>query len=169
MEGQEFYGEYSGITDALNSPKEQPVNHVAFGYATQVVILNDQGKVTKVVAAHDVGKALNPTAIEGQIEGAVAMGLGYALTEDFPLRAGVPTAKFGTLGLFRSTDMPELNVMIIEKNPSELAYGAKGVGEIATIPTAPAVVSAYYRFDGQSRQRLPMQNTFYRKAAKSPI
>lgn len=169
LEGQEFYGEYSGITDPLNSPKEQPVNHVAFGYATQVVILDDQGKVTKVVAAHDVGKALNPTAIEGQIEGAIAMGLGYALTEDFPLRAGMPTVKFGTLGLFRSTDMPELDIMIIEKNPSELAYGAKGVGEIATIPTAPAVVSAYYRFDGQLRQHLPMQNTFYRKVAKNSI
>lgn len=163
LENEEYHGEYLGITDPLNAPKEHPVNHVAYGYATQVVVLDAQGRVTKVVAAHDVGKAINPTAIEGQIEGAVAMGLGYALKEDFPLTRGIPTAKFGTLGLLRSTDMPEIDVLIIEKNPSPLAYGAKGVGEIATIPTAPAIASAYYRLDGIMRNQLPLKGTFYRK------
>jgi CO/xanthine dehydrogenase Mo-binding subunit len=163
LEGNEYCGEYSGITDRLNSDKENPVSHVAYSYATQVVVLNDQGRVQKVVAAHDVGRAINPKAIEGQIEGAIAMGLGYALQEDFPLEKGVPKGKFGTLGLLRSTEMPEIEIILIEKNPSPLAYGAKGVGEIATIPLAPAVASAYYSYDGQFRSELPLRETAYRK------
>jgi selenium-dependent xanthine dehydrogenase len=162
LEGREYSGEYLGVTDPLNSSKTHPVNHVAYGYATQVVVLDESGKVSKVVAAHDVGRAINPTAIEGQIEGAIAMGLGYALREDFPLINGVPSVKFGTLGLFRTTDMPEIETIIIEKNASLLAYGAKGVGEIATIPTAPAVASAYYKYDGVYRDRLPLEKTAYR-------
>jgi len=163
LAGREYYGEYSGTTDPLNSTKANPVNHVAYGYATQIVILNDQGMVEKVIAAHDVGRAINPQAVEGQVEGAVAMGLGYALREDFPLVNGVPLAKFGTLGLFRSTEMPEVAVKIIERNPSALAYGAKGVGEIATIPTAPAAAAAYYSYDKLVRTSLPLINTPYRK------
>ena len=161
LDGQEFAGQYRGETDPLNSDKPHPVNHVAFGYATQVVCLSESGWLRKVVAAHDVGRAINPTTIEGQIEGAIAMGLGYALQEDFPLKRGVPTAKFGTLGLFRSTDMPEIKIQLIEKNPSALAYGAKGIGEIATIPTAPAVAGAYYRYDKIFRTQLPLANTKY--------
>ncbi len=163
LEGCEYCGEYSGLTDSLYSDKPNPVSHVAYSYAAQVVVLDDQGKVQKVMAAHDVGRAINPKAIEGQIEGAVAMGLGYALKEDFPLVNGVPQAKFGGLGILRSTDMPEVEVIIIEKNPSPLAYGAKGVGEIATIPVAPAVASAYYSYDGQIRLQLPLTGTAYRK------
>ena len=163
IEGQEFAGQYRAETDPLNSDKPHPVNHVAFGYATQVVCLNETGWLRKVVAAHDVGRAINPTSVEGQIEGAIAMGLGYALQEDFPMNRGVPTAKFGTLGLFRSTDMPEIKTHLIEKNPSALAYGAKGIGEIATIPTAPAVAGAYYRYDRIFRTQLPLSNTKYSK------
>ena len=163
LEGQEFYGEYSGITDPMNSPKANPVGHIAYSYATQVVVLSADGKVEKVVAAHDVGRAINPKAIEGQIEGGVAMGLGYALREDFPLKKGVPQVRYGTLGLFRSTDMPVIESIIVEKNPSPLAYGAKGVGEISTIPTAPAVAAAYYRYDGKRRFALPLVNTAYKK------
>lgn len=163
LNGREFSGEYQGVTDSLSSTKAHPVNHVAYSYATHVVILNDQGKVRKIVAAHDIGKAINPLNIEGQIEGGIAMGLGYALKEDFPLLSGVPTAKFGTLGLFRSTDMPEIETIIIEKNPSSLAYGAKGIGEISAIPTAPAVASAYYKYDGKIRLKLPLEETAYKK------
>ncbi|RYD02308.1 hypothetical protein N752_25485 [Desulforamulus aquiferis] len=101
LEGREFYGEYTGITDPLNAPKENPLNHVAYSYATQVVVLDEKGKVKKIVAAHDIGRAINPTAIEGQVEGGIAMGLGYALKEDFPLRDGVPVVRYATLGLFR--------------------------------------------------------------------
>ncbi len=163
LEGKDYSGEYTGQTDPLNSAKQDPVNHVAFSYATQVVVLDEQGRVKKAVAAHDVGKAINPTAVEGQIEGGFAMGLGYALREKFPLENGVPTARFATLGLLRSTDMPEVEVILIEKNPSSLAYGAKGIGEIAAIPAAPAVASAYYRYDRRVRLSLPLAGTPYQK------
>lgn len=164
LEGAEFYGEYSGITDPMGSDKKNPVSHVAYGYATQLVIIDENGIVKKVVAAHDVGRAINPTNVEGQIEGGVVMGLGYALTEDYPLNNCVPTAKFGTLGLFRATGIPEIEPVIIEKNKEKLAYGAKGVGEIVGIPTAPAVQGAYYKLDGNFRTKLPLENTAYRKA-----
>ena len=163
LEGQEFYGEYLGQTDPMDSDKPNPISHVAYSYATHVVLLNEQGMVEKVVAAHDVGRAINPKAIEGQIEGGVCMGLGYALREDFPLLNGVPTVKYAKLGLLRSTEMPEVESVIIEKNSSPLAYGAKGVGEIASIPTAPAVASAYYKLDGKLRCSLPLKETPYKK------
>jgi selenium-dependent xanthine dehydrogenase len=160
---KEFSGEYSGITDPLNSEKENPVSHVGYGYATQVVKLDEDGKLVEVVAAHDVGKAINPTTIEGQIEGGVVMGLGYALTEDFILENGIPKQKYGSLGLMRSTDIPKITSIIIEKNNLELAYGAKGIGEITTIPTAPAVQGAYYSLDKIFRTELPLKKTFYKK------
>lgn len=166
LNGQEFYGEFSGITDKMGSTKKNPVSHVAYGFATQVVVLDENGKLKKVVAAHDVGKAINPKNVEGQIEGGVVMGLGYALTEDYPLKNSVPTSKFGTLGLFRSTAVPEIKAMVIEKNTNNLSYGAKGVGEITCIPTAPAVQGAYYKFDGVFRTKLPLENTFYKKSKK---
>ena len=128
-----------------------------------MVILDGQGWVREVVAAHDVGRAINPSAVEGQIEGGIAMGLGYALREKFPLEKGIPVARFGTLGLFRSTDMPQVRVILIGKNTSPHAYGAKGVGEIAAIPTAPATASAYHRFDGRVRLTLPLAGTPYQR------
>lgn len=166
LNGQEFYGEFSGVTDKMGSDKKNPVSHVAYGFVTQVVVLDENGKLKKVVAAHDVGKAINPKNVEGQIEGGVVMGLGYALTEDYPLKNSVPTAKFGTLGLLRATAVPEIKAMVIEKNTNDLSYGAKGVGEITCIPTAPAVQGAYYKFDGVFRTKLPLENTFYKKSKK---
>lgn len=161
LEGREYYREYHGITDPMNSGKPNPVSHVAYGYASQVAILGEDGRIAKIVAAHDVGKTINPTTVEGQIEGGVVMGLGYALTEDFPLQDGRPTAKFGTLGLFRATAVPEIQCVLIEKNHNTLAYGAKGVGEIVSVPTAPAVASAYYHRDGKIRTSLPLSDTPY--------
>ena len=163
LEGEEFYGEYSSVTDKMGSDKKNPVSHVAYGYATQVVILDENGKLEKVIAAHDVGKAVNPINVEGQIEGGVVMSLGYALTENYPLDNCVPKVKYGTLGLFKATDAPEIETIIIEKNKEGLAYGAKGIGEITAIPTAPAVQNAYYKFDGEFRTSLPLENTSYRK------
>lgn len=163
LESQEFYGEYFGETDPMDSDKPNPVSHVAYSYATQVVLLNEQGMIEKVVAAHDVGRAINPRAVEGQIEGGVCMGLGYALREDFPLENGAPTFNYAKLGLLRSTEMPVVESTIIEKNPSPLAYGAKGIGEISSIPTAPAVASAYYKFDRKLRCSLPLRETPYHK------
>ncbi|MEA4940823.1 MAG: selenium-dependent xanthine dehydrogenase [Christensenella sp.] len=164
LEGQSFLGEYEGKTDAMGSDKPNPVSHIAYGYATQVVELDDEGRVSCVTAAHDVGQAVNPVSLEGQIEGGVVMSLGYALTEDFPLENGKPLRKFGTLGLFKSTMTPELKPVIIGKATKDgLACGAKGVGEICSIPTAPAVQLAYYNRDGIFRTKLPLENTPYSK------
>lgn len=163
LNGKEYYGEYMAATDSMGSDKKNPVSHVAYGYATQVALLNEDGTVEKIVAAHDVGKAINPLSVEGQIEGGVVMSLGYALTEDYPLDHGVPTAKFGTLGLFRADKTPDVESIIIEANPDSLAYGAVGIGEITSIPTAPAVQGAYYKLDGVFRTKLPMEDTAYRK------
>lgn len=161
LEGKEFYGEYSGVTDPMGSNKTNPVSHVSYSFASQVVILDEAGKLVKVVAAHDVGKAINPTGVEGQIEGGVVMGLGYALTEDFPLKGGIPQVKFGTLGLLRAGNVPEIKTILVEKNQAELAYGAKGVGEITAIPAAPAAAAAYLRLDGKIRPDLPLASTVY--------
>lgn len=163
LNGFDHTGEYSGITDKMGIDKENPKSHIAYGYATQLVVLDEAGKLKKVVAAHDVGKAINPKSVEGQIEGGVVMGLGYALTEVMPFENGMPQVKFGTLGLFRSTQVPEIQAIIVEKNTEELAYGAKGVGEIVVIPTAPAVQGAYLKFDGIFRTDLPLKNTAYKK------
>ena len=161
LEGREFYGEYFGETDKMGSEKPNPVSHVAYGYATHLVALHPDGTIKKVVAAHDVGRAVNPRNVEGQIEGGVVMSLGYALREDYPLRDCVPTAKFGALGLFRSTETPPVESVIIEKSQSELACGAKGIGEICSIPTPPAVTAAYESLDGVPRNRLPISGTPY--------
>lgn len=163
LDGEEFYGEFKGITDKMNSIKQNPISHVAYGYATQVVILNNEGEIDKVIAVHDVGTAVNPKSIEGQIQGGVVMSLGYSLTEDYPLVGSVPTAKFATLGLFKATQVPKIECIILGKGNNKLAYGAKGIGEICSIPTSPAVAGAYYNYDGEFRTKLPISNTPYRK------
>ena len=161
MEGQEFYGEYLGKTDPLGADVPNPVSHIAYGYATQVCILNEEGKIEQIVAAHDVGKAVNPLSIEGQIEGGVVMSMGYALTERYPLDNCKPTAKYGTLGLLRANQIPEITPIIVEKKGLNVACGAIGIGEITSIPTAPAIADAYFRYDGRLRTSLPLENTPY--------
>lgn len=163
LEGKEYYEEFVGVTDPMGTNKPNPISHLAYGYATQVVILDDEYKVKKVVAAHDVGRAINPVNVEGQIEGGVLMGLGFALTENPKIESGRVTSKYGTLGLFRATQTPEIETILIEKNNAELAYGAKGVGEIPLIPTAPAAQAAYYKVDGEFRTTLPLPNTPYQQ------
>ncbi|MDR2479889.1 MAG: selenium-dependent xanthine dehydrogenase [Treponema sp.] len=164
LEGREFYGEYSGLTDPMGSDKPNPVSHVAYGYAATVAVLDSEGRVEKITAAYDIGQVVNPKSAEGQIEGGLLMGMGYALTEDFPLEGGYPLAKYGTLGLLRATDAPQMEIIFVQpKNPSPLALGAKGVGELATIPVTPAIAAAYYDRDKQFRLKLPMENTFYKK------
>lgn len=164
LEGREFYAEYLGETDPMGSDKEFPKSHIAYGYAATVVELEEDGRVKRVTAAYDMGTVVNPKAAEGQIEGGVAMGLGYALTEDYPLKDGVPQAKYGTLGILRATDIPPIDIRLVHGvGKVDVACGAKGVGELATIPTAPAVAGAYFARDGKLRTKLPMEDTFYRK------
>jgi CO/xanthine dehydrogenase Mo-binding subunit len=127
------------------------------------VILDDEGKVKKVVAAYDVGTPVNIQSIEGQIEGGMVMGLGYALTEELIVEGGYPKTKLGTLGLMRATEAPELEVILVQgRGKIPEAYGAKGVGELCMIPTAPACSHAYYRYDGKFRNKLPLKDTYYK-------
>ena len=163
LEGETYYAEYLAKTDPLGSPKPNPVSHVAYGYATQVAILGEDGKLRKIIAAHDVGRAVNPLSVEGQIEGGVVMSMSYALTERYPLTDCKPTTKFGTLGLLRANEIPEIEPIIVEKAGLQVAYGAIGIGEITAIPTAPAIADAYYRLDGKARSRLPLADTPYGK------
>ncbi len=164
--GREFYGEYLAKTDPLGADVPNPVSHVAYGYATQMCILDkDTGKIKRFIAAHDVGKAVNPLSCEGQIEGGVVMSMGYALTERYPIDDNCkPTAKYGTLGLFKATQIPpEIKAIVVEKPGLDLANGAIGIGEITSIPTAPAIAEAYYQLDGKRRFSLPLANTPYAK------
>lgn len=167
LEGDSFYDEFSFVTDPMGSDKPNPVSHVAYGYAAQVVIMDENKKVTRVVAAHDVGRVVNPQACTGQIEGGIAMSLGYGLTEDFKMEDGYVKSKYGTLGLLRATDVPPMDIILIEKGKEEdNTFGAKGVGEICAIPAAPAAANAARRVDGVLRTKLPLDNTSYRKERK---
>ncbi len=164
LEGRVFAAEFTEPTDPMGSDKPHPVSHLAYGYAAQVVIVDEQKRVTRVVAAHDVGCVVNPKSCEGQIEGGVVMGLGYAFTESFPMAGGYPQATYAKLGLWRATDVPPIEVHMIEKGaPEQNAFGAKGVGEITTIPTAPAAALACQRVDGVFRASLPLADTAYGK------
>ncbi len=171
LRGREFYGEYLAKTDPLGADVPNPVSHVAYGYATQMCILDrETGKVKKMVAAHDVGKAVNPRACEGQIEGGVVMGLGYALTERYPIDANCrPTGKYGSLGLFRAPDVPEIEAIVVEKEGLKVGGGAIGIGEITCIPTAPAIADAYFRLDGIPRNCLPLTDTPYAWHPPEPV
>ena len=134
--------------------------HTAFGFATQVCILDENGRVERMIAAHDVGRAVNPALCEGQIEGAVHMGLGYALTEELPCENGMPvTFKLREIGVLRARDMPAVEVILVEEHEPEGPFGAKGVGEIGLVPTAGAVAGALAAFDGVRRYTLPMKDS----------
>lgn len=169
LEGQEFFGEYSAITDPLGAIKENPVSHISYSYGTQVIILNEEGRIKKAISAFDVGTPVNIQSVEGQIEGGMVMGIGYGVTEKFECVDGQPKSRFGTIGFMRADEAPELEVILCEpeeKDKLPLSLGAKGCGELCMIPTAPACAHAYYRWDGGFRQELPLENTPYRKAKK---
>jgi len=139
--------------------------HTSYGFATQVCILDEEGRIERVIAAHDVGRAINPSLCEGQVEGSVHMGLGYALTEELPCPGGMPaTFKLRELGVLRAQDMPAVEVMLIEEPEPEGPFGAKGVGEIGLVPTASAVAGALAAYDGIRRYTLPMKDSPAAKA-----
>jgi xanthine dehydrogenase molybdenum-binding subunit len=169
LAGRRYWGEYrAGDTMPLGSDDPRPRTHLTYGFATQVCLLDDRGRVERIVAAHDVGRVINRRMVEGQIEGAVHMGLGYALTEDLPLVDGVPESfKLRSLGLIRARDMPEVTVILVESRDPEGPFGAKGVGEIGLVPTAGAVANALYRFDGIRRLTLPMRDSAAAQAMRS--
>ena len=158
--GVDYEGEYRvDWTNSMNEGLENPVIHSTFGYAAQLVILDpESGDIERVVASHDVGRAVNPQLCEGQIEGSVHMGLGYALTEGFPAdeESRPRNSTLRSLGILRPKDMPEVDVRLIESPQPNAPYGIKGVGEIGLVPTAGAVAAALHAHDGEWRTELPM-------------
>ena len=171
--GHDYEGEYRiDWTNALSENVENPIIHSTFGYAAQVVILDSEtGNIEKVVAAHDVGRAVNPLLCEGQIEGAVHMGLGYALSEGFPCdETGRPkNTTLKSLGVIRPKDMPPVDVILVESPEPNSPYGIKGVGEIGLVPTAGAVAAAFFSYDGEWRTELPIQNVSNRERSNAWI
>jgi len=163
---RQFFGEVViDYTTSLETKTDKPITHMSFGFATQVCILDDAGKLKRYVAAHDVGRVINRKMLEGQLEGSIHMGLGYALTEELSLTDGVPDSfRFRSLGILRAKDMPETEIILIEENEPEGPFGAKGVGEIGLVPTAGAVAGALYKFDGIRRYKLPMKDSPAAKA-----
>ena len=124
------------------------------------MIVDDQGHIERVIAAHDVGRVINRGLLEGQIQGAIHMGLGFALTEELVLEGGqIQNPTLRGLGILRAPHMPAIEVLFVEEPEPEGPFGAKGVGEIGLLPTAPAVAAALYRHDGQRRLTLPMKDS----------
>lgn len=159
LTGKIYKGSY--LCDWTTEPGdkvEKVITHFAYGYATQLVVLDDKGEIDKVYAAHDAGKIMNPALFEGQIEGAVHMGLGYALTEDLPMKDGqLVSTRMKDLGILKAKDTPDVIVKGVEVRDPVGPYGAKGVGEIGLVPTAAAVANALYQFDKIRRYKLPMK------------
>ncbi len=165
LAGREFAGEY--VVDwTTENAADEPVTHFAYGWATHVVALDDRGRLAKVIAAHDVGRALNPLALEGQVEGGVHMGLGLALTEELALERGVPVAgTLKSLGIIPVAAMPQVECIFVEEPQPEGPYGAKGAGEAVLVPTPAAVAGALHAFDGRWRTDLPMRDSAPARAA----
>lgn len=156
--GKSYEGKW--VVDWTTKPGamvEKVYTHYSYSYATQLVILDDDGQIEKIVAAHDAGKVFNPMLFEGQLEGSLHMGLGYAISEDLPMKDGrLLSSRLRKCGILRAKEMPELEIIGVEVPDPYGPYGAKGVGEIGLVPTAGAVANALYQFDGVRRYQLPM-------------
>ena len=159
LAGQEF-GASSSSTGRPPNDADEPVTHLAYGWATQVAILDDEGRLAKVSPPTTSARRSTRLLVEGQIEGGVHMGLGQALSEEFVVEGGVPvTETLKSLHIIPPTGMPEIECILVEEPQPEGPYGAKGIGEAALVPTAAAVAGALYAFDGVRRTRLPMKDS----------
>jgi len=158
LEGKLYRGQFvCDWTTKPGTPGVEQITHYSYGYAAQLCVLNGAGEIEKMVAAHDAGKIMNPMLFEGQIQGGVHMGLGYALREDLPMLDGfLVHDNMGKLGILRAHETPEIVVKGVEVIDPVGPYGVKGIGEIGMIPTASAIATAYYAFDGKKRTRLPL-------------
>lgn len=158
--GKTYHGSYlcTWTTYPFGEAPIQPVKtHLCYSYACQVVILDDDGKVQKIVAAHDVGKVINPKLFSGQVEGAVHMGLGHAISEDLPMEGGIPLSfKYAKLGVLRAMETPEIEVIGVEVPDANSPYGATGIGEIGMIPTPAAAATAIAYYRGEKIYSLPV-------------
>jgi aldehyde oxidoreductase len=141
--------------------EDERVNFISFSYATQVAIVDvDEASgevhVRKMIAAHDVGRTINPQGARGQIEGSCLMGLGYALSEEFMLDRGyLATDTLAKVGIPVIKDAPPVEALLIEDPDPHGPYGAKGIAEAAAIPTAPAIINAIYDAIGVRIRQLP--------------
>ena len=158
--GKQYKGRW--ICDWTTKPGDpkvkEHITHYSYGYAAQLVVLDDKGEIDTVYAAHDAGKIMNQMLFEGQIEGAVHMGVGYALTEDLPLKDGRPiSTKLRDCGVLRAKDTPNVVVYGVEVKDPVGPYGAKGIGEIGMIPTAAAIANALYAYSGERKYNLPLK------------
>jgi aldehyde oxidoreductase len=158
LAGRSYAGRFACDWTVKPMPGRSGRTHLGYGYAAQLCILDDRGEVEAVIAAHDAGRAINPAMFAGQIEGAVHMGLGYALTEDLPMEGGrLVSDRLADCGVLRATEMPRVEVRAVEVPDPVGPYGAKGVGEIGLVPTAAAVANALRAFDGIRRYSLPLR------------
>jgi selenium-dependent xanthine dehydrogenase len=160
-------GQQPRIRYEYEAPKTQPLGtggdmHFAFSFGVQaaeveVNKLTGEVRVLKVVSANDVGMAVNPLGLQGQIEGGVMMGLGNCLTEEFIMDNGYVVTDY--LARYRIPGImltPEITSIIVEHPTAEGPYGAKGVGEICSIPTTPAITNAIYNAVGVRVDKLPV-------------
>jgi xanthine dehydrogenase D subunit len=149
-------------TVALNE-KGQGEPHVAFGFAAERAVVEvdqDLGlvRVVQIAAAQDVGRALNPQGVYGQIEGATAQGLGFALMEEVQLQAGlIKNASFTDYLIPTILDMPPVESVLVEEPEPDVPFGAKGVGEMASIVSTPAIVAALRDATGRALNRVPVR------------
>jgi xanthine dehydrogenase molybdenum-binding subunit len=137
----------------------EPVTHWAWAWATQMAVLDENGRLERIVAAHDVGRALDPLACRGQVEGGIHMGAGYALREESAADGGIPEGTWRRLGVLPARHTPEVEVLLVEVPSEHGPGGVKGVGEIALVPTAPAIAHAVHAFDGSWPATLPMRDS----------
>ncbi|MFH1263012.1 MAG: selenium-dependent xanthine dehydrogenase [Pseudomonadota bacterium] len=162
LSGKLYAGEWNcDWTTKPDHPNEKGEHHThySYGYATQVVVLDENGKIDTVYAAHDAGRIMNPTLFEGQIEGSIHMGLGYALTEELPMKDGhLVFDKLAKCGVLRAKQMPKVVVKGVEVADPNGPFGAKGVGEIGLVPTPAAVANALYQYDKKRRYTLPIKD-----------
>lgn len=158
--GKEYFARHLVDWTTSHDSDGEIISHFSYGYAVHLAILDENGKLNSVHAAHDGGRIINPVLFEGQVEGGVVMGMGYALCEHYPLKDGKLTSdRMSSLGLPKAKDVPEIKVIGVECPDNSGPFGAKGVGEISSIPTAAAIANSYYTFDGLRRYSLPLSPT----------
>jgi CO/xanthine dehydrogenase Mo-binding subunit len=157
LEGKEYFARYVVDWTTSHDVDGDIVSHFSYGFAAHLAILDADGNLQKVHAAHDAGTVINPALFEGQVQGGVVMGMGYAVSENFPLKDGkLTSSRMSKLGLPKANNVPEIKVISVQAPDPVGPFGAKGVGEIGTIPTAPAIANAYCQYDGKRRYVLPL-------------
>lgn len=155
--GRQYFDRFFVDWTTSHEADGEVISHFSYSYATHLAILDEAGRVQSIHAAHDAGRVINPKLFEGQVEGGVVMGMGYGLSENFPLKDGkLTSSRMSKLGLLKAKDIPEIKVIAVECPDQIGPFGAKGVGEIGTIPTASAIANAYCRYDGTRRDSLPL-------------